>query len=110
MRKMFTAGVLILLISNVFAELKNANPDPGEPWIVGGINITPESHEFYNNLPVFTVSVETEDDQPNQEADNSGDIAMRPVFPQGWYANCAQASIIGYVFTYEINKARGYSS
>lgn len=38
--------------------------------------------------------------------DNSQQPYMRPVFSQMPYANCGQASSIGYAFTYEINRLR----
>ena len=96
--------VVLLSLAGLNAELKNLNPDPnGEPWIVGGVTYSEEEMEWYNSLPVFTPTSESKSKELPDFVDNSTHPFFRSIFSQGYFASCAQASTIGYAFTYEIN-------
>ena len=89
--------------------LINVNPDPNrEQWIAGGI--TKEAWEASTaNLPELEITgLGTRPRAPDQ-VNNSLSEAFRPVFSQKG-GSCAQASAVGYVFTYEINTLRGLAS
>jgi hypothetical protein len=90
--------------------LINVNPDPnGEPWMAGGItreqwaasltNVPELGKPPQNKLGKILAKT-----LPAQ-VDNSTSIFFRPIFNQQGGA-CAQASTIGYVFTYELNFLR----
>ncbi len=92
-------------------NLINVNPDPnGEPWMAGGItregwaaaikNVAELGPPPKNGLGKILAKP-----LPSR-VDNSTTVHFRPVFNQQGGA-CAQASSIGYVFTYEINFLRG---
>jgi hypothetical protein len=94
--------------------LINVNPDPnGEPWIAGGI-----THDDWDQMTEGLPSLDqiipiglakaVSADLPDK-VDNSILPAFRPIFNQKG-GSCAQASSVGYVFTYEINTLRGIAS
>jgi hypothetical protein len=97
-------------LNNLPSALENINPDPnGEPWIVGGIN----RDEWEASIgPMPALAKQTQRAMafavPNK-IDNTIFSSFRPVFTQKGGA-CAQASSIGYVYTYEINYVRGLAS
>jgi len=102
--------VVLLSLAGLNAELKNLNPDPnGEPWIVGGVTYSEEEMEWYNSLPVFTPTSESKSKELPDFVDNSTHPFFRSIFSQGYFASCAQASTIGYAFTYEINRLKDQS-
>ena len=101
-------SVLILLGTSTFAQVVNLNPDTlGDPWLTGGVpNVTPEIQAVVDQLPRMTLkSTQT----PPDSIDNSLHKFMRPPFVQA-DGSCAQASGIGYIFTYEINWKRDSSA
>jgi hypothetical protein len=96
--------------SGEIPNLINVNPDPnGEPWIAGGITQdgwrasianVPELGAPPRNKLGKVLAKPLPD-----KVDNSATTFFRTVFNQQGGA-CAQASSIGYVFTYEINFLR----
>lgn len=110
--KIYLISVLLALFTlNVNAQIINLNPDPdGDPWIAGGIpEITPEIQAKLDAIPEMILSsISSTIDLP-EVVDNSQNIFMRPIFLQSG-GSCAQASGVGYDFTYEINWARNLPS
>ena len=89
----------IISIGN--AQVYNLNPDPnGEPWWSGGVPHTDSLIRLHINEIPFLEQKSFID--PPAVIDNSKKIFMRPIFTQEHYS-CAQASGVGYIFTYEIN-------
>ncbi len=90
------------------AQIQNVNPDKNaEPWILGGLRIP--SDDEINTIPVLeNVKTNGSKDLPST-FDNSTQPYFRPIFNQT-DGSCAQASGVGYLFTYEINRMRGTSA
>lgn len=92
-------------------SLINVNPDPnGEPWIAGGITEN-EWAQMTADLPTLSQVIperlaKAAAKIPPDKVDNSMLQGFRPIFNQKG-GSCAQASSIGYVFTFEINTLRG---
>jgi hypothetical protein len=87
-------------------NLINLNPNQNEePWIAGGVTAE-EWESFTSKLPELQVS--SSGPLPSS-VDNTTSDAFRPIFNQRG-GSCAQASAIGYVFTYEINTLRGLAA
>lgn len=136
MKKNLLIVLLFLCITSVFSqsnlnnEIKNTNPNPnGDPWIVGGlkdltdqewieIQKTPKLILKYKpvgflNKMVLKLKTEVLGAKDPigplggpSRIDNSLSKAFRPIFSQ--IGNCcAQASGVGYNFTYEINLLNG---
>lgn len=105
-----TIILIITIASFASAELINVNPDPnGEPWWAGGWkNPTIEEQAQIDALPKLTLpkrykkSVKT----LPYKLDNSQLMYFRPVFNQVG-GSCAQASGVGYNFTYQMNFLNG---
>ncbi|OQX78874.1 MAG: hypothetical protein B6D61_04590 [Bacteroidetes bacterium 4484_249] len=104
---------VIFLQSQLFSQsdLVNVNPDPdGEPWIAGGLRpLTPADYEFLNSLPELKIPDNKQVKLLPVSVDNSEQPYFRPIFSQEG-GSCAQASGIGYCFTYEIDFERGVSA
>ncbi len=107
------AGGAILASSVAIADTStaiNLNPDPyGTPWIANLPELTPTEQEYLNSLPEFKVnndgvSAASAGNLPTS-VDNSQNIHFRPIFTQKG-GDCAHASSISYVFTYEMAAAR----
>jgi hypothetical protein len=107
---------LLFTVKNIHAQesgLINVNPDPnGEPWIAGGI--TRDDWDQMTGLPSLEESLpgglsKAVAAEPPDKVDNSIFPAFRPIFNQKG-GSCAQASSVGYVFTYEINTLRELAS
>lgn len=107
--------VLVMSLGSSFADntssgrtpepqkLINVNPDPdGQPWYAGGVpdKLTPEQLKKLESLPVLDFSKRNV--ELPYKADNSQNDFFRPVFNQQG-GSCAQASGVGYQFTYEVN-------
>lgn len=89
--------------------LINVNPDPnGETWIAGGITKAAWEASI-TKLPEFQITGLGTRPLAPDKVDNTQSDAFRPIFNQEG-GSCAQASSIGYVFTYEINTARGLAA
>ena len=88
--------------------LINVNPDPnGEPWYVGQLRtLTAEDYAFLDALPELTIPENQKGKDLPVSVDNSEQPYFRPIFSQEG-GSCAQASGIGYTFTYEIDWTRG---
>ena len=103
--------IFILLITMLKGQVININPNINvEPWIVGG---TTEIHDGIqanlNNIPVFELSENALEISLRSIVDNSEEIYFRPIFSQEG-GSCAQASGVGYDYTYEINHYRNLPS
>lgn len=102
--------IILLIASLVSAELINVNPDPnGEPWWAGGWKM-PDAEEMakIEALPKLALPERYKKSAKSlpYKLDNSDLMFMRPVFNQQG-GSCAQASGVGYVYTYEINSLNG---
>lgn len=112
-------SVLLMIIlsgSTTFAMaqsgLINLNPDPnGEPWIAGGVDEKEwtEALSDAKELELPKRGVLSKPAALPSSMDNTTHPAFRPIFNQKG-GSCAQASGVGYVFTYEINCLRGLPS
>jgi hypothetical protein len=106
-------SILITALTFFFslsAELINLNPDPnGEPWLAGGWKM-PDADEMkiidsYPKL-VLPEKYKTSAKELPYKLDNSALPYFRPIFNQQG-GSCAQASGVGYNFTYEMNSMNG---
>jgi hypothetical protein len=80
----------------------NMNPDPeGEPWMAGGFSYS-RTMDKLKEIPFRQGQTNRVKEIP-VAIDHSTTKYFRPVFSQGQTGSCAQASTIGYIFTYEIN-------
>jgi hypothetical protein len=87
-------------------ELVNINPDPdGEPWLVGGLR-EPTEEELAQIPELLIVEAYAGGTGPPERVDNSHSKHFPPIFSQKG-GSCAQASAVGYVYTYEVNALRG---
>ena len=87
-------------------ELVNVNPDPnGEPWLAGGTRRLTEEEEAQIPELVIVEAYAGGTALP-QRVDNSQSKHFPPIFSQKG-GSCAQASGVGYIYTYEINALRG---
>jgi len=94
----------IALVLNTKAQLVNCNPDPnGDPWYAGG-NI-PLTEEKWASIPKLILTPESETTPLPLVVDNAQLPYFPPIIDQ-ISGSCAQASGIGYIFTYEINRLR----
>lgn len=113
----YSAFVIFLSTAQIWAELSgpgliNLNPDPeGEPWIAGGIDkkIWLEAFSEAIEMPASKEGALYRRAALPSSINNSTNKAFRPVFNQAG-GSCAQASGVGYIFTYEINCQRGFAS
>jgi hypothetical protein len=93
-----------LFITNFsIAQLKNMNPDPfGEPWIAGGFRIPSAAEmKIINNIPDLVLPADYLKKSLPPCIDNSMNQYFRPIFNQVG-GSCAQASGVGYNYTYEM--------
>jgi hypothetical protein len=105
MKKILYFAFLLLISGITKAQLINVNPDPkGESWIAGGLRV-PSENEI-NKIPLLKFDASKSTKDLPTSLDNSTQIYFRPVFNQT-NGCCAQASGVGYNFTYEMNLARG---
>ncbi|MBS4013940.1 MAG: T9SS type A sorting domain-containing protein [Bacteroidetes bacterium] len=104
---LLTLWLLTSLAMQVSAQLINLNPDPnGEPWYAGGLpEITPERQAELDAIPLLTLTAKSLSTALPAMGDNSKKIWFRPIFGQDG-GSCGQASGIGYLFTYEVNRVR----
>ncbi|HQO10579.1 MAG TPA: T9SS type A sorting domain-containing protein [Clostridiales bacterium] len=107
------AAVMFFYLLSAKAELVNLNPDPaGAPWIAGGYIHNESTQAIYDALPRVTITDDGRNAVYKELVDNTiGDTEFtpgyyfRPISLQH-YRNCVHASVIGYMFTYEINWMR----
>lgn len=97
----------ILFCNTIFSitgQVVNLNPDAnGTPWLTGGVpKMTPVYQQKINSIPMM---VRKSFIEPPSRVDNSENKFMPPIFIQT-HGCCAQASGVGYVFTYEISLLR----
>lgn len=108
MRNFFSLFFFVTLSFFSFAQVKNVNPNiSGEPWLLGGLRI-PSTAEL-SKIPEFQSEKNFSAKNLPTSLDNSTQPYFRPIFNQD-HGSCAQASGIGYAFTYEMNRARGTSA
>jgi hypothetical protein len=99
---------LIAFCINAEAQLINCNPDlEGEPWWAGGTESLTE--DYYNSIPKLGLSPLSEGVPLPISVDNS-QLQYFPFIFSQISGSCAQASAIGYIFTYEINRVRNLPS
>ncbi|NOR46319.1 MAG: hypothetical protein GQ534_12095 [Candidatus Delongbacteria bacterium] len=109
MKKLVLVGLLFLFYW-IYPQPINVNPDPdGDPWYVGGYVLDESEEEFINSLSNYIPNQEILDYELPQSWDNSKlpenlPKCFRSIFLQDG-PTCAQASLIGYIFTYEVNRA-----
>ncbi len=90
------------------SKLTNINPDPnGEPWIAGGLEYP--SEQMLNALPEADFGDSVMAGALPEFVDNTTFKQFRPIFNQ-YGGSCAQATAIGYIYTYEINVMRNADS
>lgn len=108
--KLVLLTYILLIYSFLFGEIVNHNPDPnGEPWISGGLSpLTVEQQKKIDAIPVLLLpeSYKNRKSELPYTIDNSLEPYFRGVFNQQG-GSCAQASGIGYTYTYEQNSQRG---
>jgi len=82
-------------------KIINVNPDPnGEPWVAGGLRkLTKEDYEKLRKLPELKLKATK---ALPSKLNNAQLKYFRPIFNQVGNC-CAQASGVGYHFTYEMN-------
>lgn len=102
--------IIFILASLISAELVNVNPDPnGEPWWAGGWKM-PDAEEMakIEALPKLTLPERYKKSGRSlpYKLDNSQLMYFRPIFNQQG-GSCAQATGVGYVYTYEMNSLNG---
>lgn len=107
--------LLILLMSYSLigkCQLINCNPDStGSPWYAGGLSIaTPSVQDQIDSISEFTLSSYCDSVELDYMVDNSTNLFMPEIIYQGLQGICAQAALISYMFTYEINRSRNISS
>ncbi|OIP01349.1 MAG: hypothetical protein AUJ97_07170 [Bacteroidetes bacterium CG2_30_32_10] len=108
MKKLYVIVIAnILLISVLQAQLINVNPDPnGEQWIAGGFKEpTTSEMQIINQIPELKIPLEYQSKLLPTSIDNSLNQYFRPIFNQVG-GSCAQASGVGYNFTYEMDFRR----
>lgn len=90
-------------------KLVNLNPDPfGEPWLAGGMPVPTEaSRAVGDSAPAYAPELVLTT-LPTR-VDNSANQFFRPIFNQA-DGSCAQASGVGYLYTYELNRLRGVAA
>ncbi len=101
------AFLFILSLSSLSAQIINVNPDPkGPKWLAGGVPpLSKDGEERLNKLKRIDFGSAKKISPMPSSADNSINRYFRPIFNQKGNS-CAQASGIGYIFTYEINRIR----
>lgn len=100
-KRFFLLLILSCVISMSNAQVFNLNPDPnGDPWWSGGVPHTDSVIRLEIDEIPFLQRESFID--PPALIDNSEEIYMRLIFDQEGNS-CAQASSIGYIFTYEMN-------
>ncbi|MDA3884706.1 MAG: T9SS type A sorting domain-containing protein [Candidatus Delongbacteria bacterium] len=98
---------LVLCFVEAYSELVNINPDPnGEPWYDGGLVLNEEGEAFLNSLPRMSIPNNDIGIDLPESYDISESQHFREIFNQS-DGCCAQASMIGYTFTYKVNKING---
>lgn len=100
MKKIGIFLVILFCISSTNAQI-NINPDPyGDPWLVGGVpEITPEIQSDIDAISEFRLDPSCLMNTLSSSVDNSQRQFMRDIFRQNGNS-CAQASTVGYMFTY----------
>jgi hypothetical protein len=108
MKRIFSFILLLLFVRSIStAQLINVNLNKNaEPWYAGGFPaMTPESQARFDSIPKLILTPESKSKTLPLLVDNSQYIFMMPVFNQD-SGSCAQASGVGYIFTYEVNRLR----
>lgn len=114
-----SSSILLIILLSGFTKvamtqsgLINLNPDPnGEPWIAGGVDEKEwaEALSDAKELQLPKRGALSKRATLPSSIDNTTHHSFRPIFNQKG-GSCAQASGVGYVFTYEINCFRGLPS
>ncbi|HQO09237.1 MAG TPA: T9SS type A sorting domain-containing protein [Clostridiales bacterium] len=109
--KKLVIALMVLSAGLVFGELVNLNPDPnGEQWLAGGWKIpSAEEMKIIDSYPKLRLPEKYKGKEIPYKLDNSQLQYFRPIFNQ-MGGSCAQASGVGYNFTYEMNSINGTSA
>lgn len=103
--KRATLSLICGMTLGVTAEMINVNPDlSGEPWLAGGVPpMTKVDEQKVAQMTRYRSKVRSR--ALPVAVDNSKNKYHRPIFNQEGNS-CAQASGIGYIFTYEMSRVR----
>mgnify|MGYP006277701783 CR=1 FL=1 len=100
--------IFTIISKDSITQVVNMNPDPnGPPWWSGGVS-QPDSATLARIHEIPFIYQRSFSTLPSI-VDNSLKKYMRPVFRQ-LHGSCAQASGVGYIFTYEINWLKNTSA
>jgi hypothetical protein len=95
-------------------SLRNVNPDPnGEPWLVGGMKVTPEVLEKIESIPEWSSPMDILKKSASVSLPDHVYNYQNPEFPQSFSqigGCCSAASGIGYCYTYESNLIKGMAA
>jgi hypothetical protein len=97
----FLLGLIILMQSPIAAQYRTDFPE--------GLSVDRHQDMKFADFPVLTPDFISFKSTLPANVDNSELPFMRPVFRQQG-ASCGQSAIIGYNFTYEMNRLRGVAS
>lgn len=95
--------------SGKLTNLINMNPDPtGEVWAVGPRRpLNEDDWEIINNIPEVEMSNEVRNRQLPDEFILTDHQSFPPLFSQGSTNSCSQASVLGYIYTFQRNVLYG---
>jgi len=105
--------LIVICFSILNSKMTNTNSDPnGEPWYAGGTSeFSSVQKKIVDSFPILTlpnIYLNKKSELP-YTIDNSLLPYFRPVFSQKG-GSCAQATSIGYVYSYEQNFKNGTSA
>jgi hypothetical protein len=104
MKYLLSIVILAFALSLHAQELININPDPNaEPWYVGGFREL--SADEIEKIPEYIPEYNHKREVLPYRVDNSLQKYFRGVILQTG-GSCSQASGIGYIYTYEVNRLR----
>lgn len=106
--KTLIAVAFILMNIPLFSQ-EDFYDDPNYQHSVG-YRLTPGDFAVLGNVPLLPLPENYFTGELPVVVDNSLQKFFRPIFTQGSYPNCMQATSIAYNFTYEINRLRDLSS
>jgi hypothetical protein len=109
MKKFYLLILLALVMPQaMLSQLVNCNPDPNGPiWIAGDVNSNYSPHEqtLIDNMDILILN-STHPLPQSGLIDNSSLIFFPAIMSQLDLGMCSQASLVAYVFTYEVNYKR----
>lgn len=109
MKNVAVLCVIMMLASITALSQVNCNPDPNGPqWLAGGIpdSISSEQQQIIDSIPEMILDPLNYSITLPTSIHNHEKKYMPDIMYQGSQYMCSQASIVYYVFTYEINRLR----